>query len=109
MNGDPPLIAPASSFAKQVQKLNRTPNCAARGNPVPVGIEGRTALALPNPFAIRAPLGSLETPATTRLPLASRRPPSWLTVKPVGNEASVVNTPLNVLDGKPAGPTRLEM
>src|SRR5262245_10066433 len=41
-------------------------NCAARGNPVPVRIEGHTAPALPKSLVLRSPLGKRDTPAIAR-------------------------------------------
>ncbi len=90
--------------------MTRNPNCAARGNPVPVGIDGRTAPKLPKLVVIRLPFGSLDTPASTcdcRSHPAS--PPSDVTVNPAGSVANVGSVPLNGDDGRPAGPTRLEM
>src|SRR5262249_38305801 len=54
------------------------------------------------------PLGKRDTPAITRLPVASTNAPALLTLKPVGSAESVINVPLNGLDGRPAEPTRFE-
>src|SRR6516165_6511499 len=100
------LRAP-SWWPSEHQKLNRAPNWKARGKPVPVGIDGRTAERLPNPEA-------RFTPPRTRSPVAVNNPPSGATLNPAGalpSEAAamVVNVPLNGLDGRPPAPTRLEI
>src|SRR5258706_250585 len=83
------------------------PNWNARGRPVPVGIDGRTADKLPNPEA-------RFTPPSTRSPAVVNNPPSVPSLNPAGAppsdaEAIVASVPLKGVDGRPAGPARFEI
>src|SRR6266851_2249353 len=95
------------SWPLVAQNRSRKLNWAALGRPVPVGIEGRTALKLANELG-------WSTPARARLPPAFIRPPFDASLKPpVGAPAesafNTVSVPLKAEPGNPAAPTRFEM